>query len=121
MTKITITLTPAWQRANARAAEHAQAGAAAERLDCRTYRVKSASSDAVYTQVVTSVSRLDVTCDCPAGSHGRVCYHQSLAVSAAIRHIRAVEREREQQAAPVAERTPEQVAATAAMMRRFAA
>lgn len=118
MTKITITLTPAWQRANARAAEHAQAGAAAERLDCRTYRVKSASSDAVYTQVVTSVSRLEVTCDCPAGSHGRVCYHQSLAVSAAIRHIRAVERGREQQPAPAPKPSAAQVDAFMARLAR---
>lgn len=122
MTKIHLTLTPAWAKANARAAEHAAKGLRARCIDHTHYAVHSATDDQEYIVTVRSVSRLDVHCTCAGWAHNRVCWHASAAVARAIRHIREVESQREQRPAPVApERTPEQVAATAAMMRRFAA
>lgn len=117
MTSITIRLTPQWIRANERAVQHAAKGLRAACVDCRHYTVPSASSSTVYHQTVNSISALDVECDCPAGRAGKtVCWHKSAAMSAAIKAVRAAEREREQQPSAEAARTAE----VNAFMARFA-
>lgn len=118
MQKLTIhNVTPEWTRAAARAAEHYAAGSRAVALNDRDYAIRSSREPVTYTVHVESVSRLDCTCNCPAGSHGRVCYHQALAIEAAAERIRQYAK-----AAPVApERTAEQVAATQRLMDRFRA
>jgi hypothetical protein len=96
VTSIKITLTPAWIKANARAAEHAAKGLRAECLDSRHYRVHSATDDKTYIVTVHSVSALDCECSCPAGHSSKtVCWHKSAAMARAIRHIREVEGQRD--------------------------
>lgn len=121
MTKITIrNLTPEWERAAARAAEHYAAGSRAVALDDRHYAIRSSRDDATYTVRVESVSRLEAQCDCPAGSHGRVCYHMALAIESAAERIRLFTADRPApQPAPVAARPT--AAEAEAFMRRMAA
>lgn len=117
MTKLTITapITPAWQRANQKAAALYRQGVRAERIDAFHYRVASSRpGHAAHTVEVRSVSRLDAACDCEGAQHGRVCYHQSLALSAAAEEVLPA-----LQPAPVAARPS--AAEAEAFMRRMAA
>lgn len=112
MTKLTITapITPAWQRANAKAAALYRQGVRAERIDARHYTVPSQRpGHAAHHVAVESVSRLLAHCDCEAGQRGLVCVHKSLALSAAAEEVLPA-----LQAAPVAAPAPKPVS-----MREF--
>src|SRR5579875_1991447 len=104
MVTIIAALTPTWQRAIARAAQHVAHGCKAERIACKTYRVDSSKGDgSTYTVVVGSVQQLQATCTCPAGQQGKVCWHQWLGIELAAARIAQCEKERAQvapQAAP---------------------
>lgn len=117
MTKIQITapITPAWQRANAKAAALYRQGVRAERIDAFHYRVASSRpGHAAHHVAVESVSRLLAHCDCESGSYGRPCVHASLALSQAAEEVLPA-----LQAAPVAARPS--AAEAEAFMRRMAA
>jgi hypothetical protein len=90
VTKLTITapITPAWERANAKAATLYRAGVRAQRIDARHFTVASQRpGHAAHAVEVRSVSRLDASCDCEAGVYGRPCCHASLALSAAAEAV----------------------------------
>lgn len=120
MVKITLAapITPAWERANAKAAALYRQGVRAERIDARHYVVPSQRpGHAAHAVEVRSVSRLDASCDCEAAQHGRVCYHQSLAISAAAEEVLPA-LQPAPVAAPAPTYTPQQVDT---FMARFAA
>jgi len=114
--KITATVTPAWQRAAARAAEDRAAGRLAERVGCRTYRMPSASGSAAHTIVIQSVTHLLATCDCLAGQRGLACRHAAAALCEATRRIATAP----EVTAPASEPEPSAsvVVSTAATRRR---
>ena len=85
-----------------------QMGGAAvvRRISHGVYQVPSATeADAFYTVTGTAMDASDHTCDCPAGLHGRACWH-----IAAVRLAR-VRAEALKQAKRLAERQPAAVAA----------
>lgn len=95
MVRITAPVTPAWDKANARAVANAAAGRRAERTGERTYTVASAHGAEVYTVTVESVINLQATCSCKHGQHADakgICWHKSAAIAAAVVHIAEVER-----------------------------
>jgi len=112
--KITASISPEWQRANAKAAAQYRAGVRGECLDDRHYRIPSATEPRAYVVRVDSVSRLEAHCECVAGQHGKVCHHASMALSLAAERIRQYARPASEQPA-LARVSPEAFAA------RFAA
>jgi len=92
---------------NAIGKAQAMGGAAVVRRISRgEYQVPSATeADAFYTVTGTAMDASDHTCDCPAGMHGRACWH-----IAAVRLAR-VRAEALKQAKRLAERQPAAVAA----------
>lgn len=86
--KLQVPVSPAWQRALARAAEDRKAGIAPERIACATYRIASTRPDHTpHTVVIKSVVRLEATCDCEGATNGRVCRHMAQAWDAAVARI----------------------------------
>jgi len=80
-----------------------QMGGAAvvRRISHGVYQVPSATeADAYYTVTGTAMDASDHTCDCPAGKHGRACWH-----IAAVRLAR-IRAEALKQAARLAARHP---------------
>ena len=80
-----------------------QMGGAAvvRRISHGVYQVPSATeADAFYTVTGTAMDASDHTCDCPAGKHGRACWH-----IAAVRLAR-IRAEALKQAARLAARQP---------------
>jgi hypothetical protein len=121
--KLQVPVSPAWQRALARAAEDRKAGIAPERIACATYRIASTRPDhAPHTVVIKSVVRLEATCDCEGATNGRVCRHMAQAWDAALTRIAhsdeaPVAAKQQAAPAPVAPRvTPEEFASRFARM-----
>ncbi len=96
-----------------------QMGGAAvvRRISHGVYQVPSATeADAFYTVTGTAMDASDHSCDCPAGQHGRACWH-----IAAVRLAR-IRAEALKQAARLAARQPvvlprERIARAAATLR----
>jgi len=86
--RLQVPVSPAWQRALARAAEDRKAGIAPERIACATYRIASTRPNHTpHTVVIKSVVRLEATCDCEGATNGRVCRHMAQAWDAAVARI----------------------------------
>jgi hypothetical protein len=85
--KLAVPVTPAWERALARAATDRLAGRVPERIAPRTYRIASGSGNPDHIVTIQSVVNLQATCDCIAGQRGLICRHQAAALDSAITRI----------------------------------
>ena len=85
--KLQVPVTPAWERALARAAADRLAGRIPERISPRTYRIASASNNPAHIVTIRSVVNLQATCDCVAAQRGLTCRHCAAALDAAITRI----------------------------------
>jgi hypothetical protein len=85
--KLQVPVTPAWERALARAAADRLAGRVPERIGCRTWKVASGSGNPDHIVTIQSVVNLQATCDCIAAQRGLVCRHAAAALDAAITRI----------------------------------
>jgi hypothetical protein len=85
--KLQVPVSPAWQRALARAAADRLAGRVPERIACRTYRIVSGSGNPDHIVTIQSVVNLQATCDCIGAQRGMICRHQAACLDAALTRI----------------------------------
>jgi hypothetical protein len=85
--KLAVPVTPAWERALARAAADRLAGRVPERIGPRTYRIASGSGNPDHIVMIQSVVNLLATCDCIGAQRGLVCRHCASAIDMAITRI----------------------------------
>lgn len=85
--KLQVPVTPAWERALARASADRLAGRVPERIGPRTWKIASASNNPDHIVTIRSVVKLQATCDCVAGQRGMICRHAASALDSAITRI----------------------------------
>jgi hypothetical protein len=85
--KLAVPVTPAWERALARAAADRLAGRVPERIAERTWKIASGSGNPDHIVTIQSVVNLQATCDCIGAQRGLVCRHQAACLDAALTRI----------------------------------
>jgi hypothetical protein len=115
--KLQVPVSPAWQRALARATADRLAGRVPERIGPRTYRMASGSGNPDHIVTIQSVVNLQATCDCIAAQRGLVCRHCAACLDAALTRIAHSDEAPVAAPAPAAPRvTPEEFASRFARM-----
>ena len=88
MLRITTPVTQVHVAAVERATEMARAGHSPRLVARNLYEVPSGTyADVTYRVEVRNLSTLYATCNCPAGSRGRFCKHQAMAICDASRRV----------------------------------